>query len=121
MQRDASQKSAFAAVLCCCTADNANPGDQGQHPAFKVELTRSFGDQPELELTTFGSIVRQDPAPGRSVIRLMVQLPHAIDEDLSRRGLSLTRYVVLMRLSEAFHRALRLVTWPRPASIHRAE
>jgi len=45
----------------------------------------------------------------RALMRLMVQLPRAIDEDMSRRsGLSLTRYVVLMRLSEASERALRM-------------
>jgi DNA-binding MarR family transcriptional regulator len=38
----------------------------------------------------------------RSFIRLMVQLPRVVDEDMLRRsGLSLTRYVVLMQLSEA--------------------
>ena len=38
----------------------------------------------------------------RSFIRLIVQLPREIDEDMLRRnGLSLTRYVVLMQLSEA--------------------
>lgn len=45
----------------------------------------------------------------RSLIRLMVLLPRAIDEDLARRdGLSLSRYVVLMRLSEAPGQALRM-------------
>jgi DNA-binding MarR family transcriptional regulator len=42
-------------------------------------------------------------------MRLMVVMPRAIDEDLTRRsGVSLTRYVVLMRLSEAPGRALRM-------------
>lgn len=45
----------------------------------------------------------------RVLIRLMVQMPRAIDEDLSLRGgLSLTRYVVLMRLSEARDQTLRM-------------
>jgi DNA-binding MarR family transcriptional regulator len=51
-------------------------------------------------------------------MRLMVQLPRAIDDDLTRRsGLSLTRYVVLMRLSEASHRALRMSDLAAAASI----
>jgi DNA-binding MarR family transcriptional regulator len=54
----------------------------------------------------------------RGLIRLMVQLPRAIDEDLLRRdGLSLTRYVVLMRLSEAPGRALRMSDLAQAASI----
>jgi DNA-binding MarR family transcriptional regulator len=54
----------------------------------------------------------------RSLIRLMVILPRAIDEDLSRRGgISLTRYVVLMRLSEAPGRALRMSDLAEAASI----
>jgi DNA-binding MarR family transcriptional regulator len=54
----------------------------------------------------------------RSLIRLMVQMPRAIDEDLSRRGgLSLTRYVVLMRLSEASDRALRMSDLAEAASM----
>lgn len=45
----------------------------------------------------------------RALIRLMVVMPRAIDEDLIRRtGISLTRYVVLMRLSEAPGHALRM-------------
>jgi DNA-binding MarR family transcriptional regulator len=39
----------------------------------------------------------------------MVMMPRAIDEDLTRRsGIGLTRYVVLMRLSEAPEQALRM-------------
>lgn len=54
----------------------------------------------------------------RALIRLMVQLPRAIDEDLSRRGgISLTRYVVLMRLSEASDHALRMSDLAQAASI----
>ena len=54
----------------------------------------------------------------RALIRLMVQMPRAIDADLSRRGgLSLTRYVVLMRLSEAEDRALRMSGLADAASI----
>jgi DNA-binding MarR family transcriptional regulator len=42
-------------------------------------------------------------------MRLMVVMPRAIDEDLERRsGLGLTRYVVLMRLSEAPERSRRM-------------
>ncbi len=54
----------------------------------------------------------------RALMRLMVQLPRAIDDDLTRRsGLSLTRYVVLMRLSEAPDRALRMSDLASAASI----
>lgn len=54
----------------------------------------------------------------RALIRLMVSMPRAIDEDLSRRdGLSLTRYVVLMRLSEVPDRALRMSDLAEAASI----
>jgi len=54
----------------------------------------------------------------RALIRLMVQMPRAIDEDLSRRGdLSLTRYVVLMRLSEASGQALRMSDLAEAASM----
>jgi DNA-binding MarR family transcriptional regulator len=45
----------------------------------------------------------------RALVRLLVLLPRAIDDDLSRRtGISLTRYVVLMRLSETPGRALKM-------------
>lgn len=51
-------------------------------------------------------------------MRLMVVMPRAIDDDLFRRcGLSLTRYVVLMRLSEAPDRALRMSDLAEAASI----
>ncbi|CAA9331492.1 MAG: hypothetical protein AVDCRST_MAG29-1079 [uncultured Nocardioidaceae bacterium] len=54
----------------------------------------------------------------RSLIRLIVALPRAIDEDLTRRsGLGLTRYVVLMRLSEAPDHALRMTELAQAASI----
>ena len=54
----------------------------------------------------------------RSLVRLMVLLPRAIDEDLTRRdGLGLTRYVVLMRLSEAPQRTLRMSDLAESASI----
>jgi DNA-binding MarR family transcriptional regulator len=54
----------------------------------------------------------------RSLIRLIVQLPRAIDDDLVRRsGLGLTRYVVLMRLSEAPDRALRMSDLAQAAAI----
>ncbi len=54
----------------------------------------------------------------RALIRLMVQMPRAIDEDLLRRtGLSLTRYVVLMRLSEASDQALRMSDLAEAASM----
>ncbi len=54
----------------------------------------------------------------RTLIRLMVGLPRAIDDDLVRReGLSLTRYVVLMRLSEAPDRSLRMTDLAEAASI----
>ncbi|HYO41144.1 MAG TPA: MarR family transcriptional regulator [Nocardioidaceae bacterium] len=69
-----------------------------------------------------------DPAPQpltpledeawRGLIRLMVAMPRAIDEDLLRRGgLSLTRYVVLMRLSEAPDQGLRMSDLAQAASI----
>lgn len=41
----------------------------------------------------------------RTLIRSMVAMPRAIDEDLSRRGPSLSRYGVLTKLSEAPGRA----------------
>lgn len=48
----------------------------------------------------------------------MVQMPRAIDDDLSRRaGLSLTRYIVLMRLSEVPDRALRMSDLAEAASM----
>jgi DNA-binding MarR family transcriptional regulator len=54
----------------------------------------------------------------RALIRLMVQMPRAIDDDLSRRaGLSLTRYIVLMRLSEVPDRALRMSDLAEAASM----
>lgn len=54
----------------------------------------------------------------RALMRLMVQLPRAIDEDLLRRsGLGLTRYVVLMRLSETPGRALRMSELAEAAAI----
>lgn len=54
----------------------------------------------------------------RALIRLMVRLPRAIDDDLVHRaGLSLTRYVVLMRLSEAPQHALRMTDLAQAASI----
>lgn len=54
----------------------------------------------------------------RTLIRLMVRMPRAIDEDLARRtGMGLTRYVVLMRLSEAPGRAMRLSELADAASI----
>lgn len=54
----------------------------------------------------------------RRFMRLMVLMPRAIDEDLSRRGgLSLTRYVVLMVLSEAPESALRMSELAEAASI----
>lgn len=54
-------------------------------------------------------LTSQEERTWRALVRLLVVLPRAIDEDLSRRsGVSLTRYVVLMRLSEAPDRALRM-------------
>jgi DNA-binding MarR family transcriptional regulator len=45
----------------------------------------------------------------RSIARLMVVLPRAIDEDLlAKTGISLTSYVVLSQLSEAPDRQLRM-------------
>ncbi len=68
-----------------------------------------------------------DPAPltareehaWRVLVRLMVVLPRAIDEDLATRsgGVSLTRYVVLMRLSEAQERSMRMSALADAASI----
>ena len=54
----------------------------------------------------------------RTLMRLMIALPRAIDEDLLRRsGLGLTRYVVLMRLSEAAEHTLRMSDLAEAASI----
>ena len=54
----------------------------------------------------------------RALMRLMVVMSRAIDEDLERRsGLGLTRYVVLMRLSEAPGRALRMSDLAEAVSI----
>ena len=54
----------------------------------------------------------------RALMRLLVRLPRAIDEDLLRRsGLSLTRYVVLMRLSETPGHAQRMSDLAESASI----
>jgi DNA-binding MarR family transcriptional regulator len=45
----------------------------------------------------------------RSITRLLVVLPRAIDEDLiARTGITLTSYLVLMQLSEAPDRRLRM-------------
>lgn len=45
----------------------------------------------------------------RGLIRLMIALPRVIDEDLTRTGgISLSRYIVLMRLSEAPGQSLRM-------------
>lgn len=45
----------------------------------------------------------------RALVRLMVVLPRAIDDDLGRRaGVGLTQYVVLMNLSEAADRQLSM-------------
>lgn len=54
----------------------------------------------------------------RTLVRLMVLMPRVVDEDLSRRaGISLTRYVVLMRLSEAPGRALRMSALAEAAAL----
>ena len=54
----------------------------------------------------------------RTLMRLMIALPRAVDEDLLRRsGLGLTRYVVLMRLSEAPAETLRMSDLADAASI----
>jgi DNA-binding MarR family transcriptional regulator len=51
-------------------------------------------------------------------MRLMTLMPRVIDEDLCRRtGLGLTRYVVLMRLSEAPERTLRMSDLAEAVSI----
>jgi DNA-binding MarR family transcriptional regulator len=51
-------------------------------------------------------------------MRLMMLMPRAIDEDLCRRtGLGLTRYVVLMRLSEAPECTLRMSDLAEAVSI----
>jgi DNA-binding MarR family transcriptional regulator len=45
----------------------------------------------------------------RSLATLMIALPRAIDDDMTGRGgLSLTNYVVLMRLSEATEQSMRM-------------
>ncbi|HEX8508601.1 MAG TPA: MarR family transcriptional regulator [Propionibacteriaceae bacterium] len=45
----------------------------------------------------------------RALVRLMVVLPRALDDDLQQAGgLSLTHYVVLMRLSEVADQQLRM-------------
>jgi DNA-binding MarR family transcriptional regulator len=54
----------------------------------------------------------------RTLMRLMIALPRAVDEDLLRRsGLGLTRYVVLMRLSEAPGETLRMSDLAEAVSI----
>jgi len=54
----------------------------------------------------------------RALIRLLVQLPRTIDEDLVRRNnLSLTQYLVLMSLSEAPKRSLRMSQLATAASM----
>ena len=54
----------------------------------------------------------------RTLMRLMMLLPRALDEDLSRRtALGLTRYVVLMRLSEAPEYTLRMSDLAEAVSI----
>jgi DNA-binding MarR family transcriptional regulator len=54
----------------------------------------------------------------RTLIRLMIQLPRAVDEDLTARGgISLTNYVVLMALSEAPSRSLRMGDLAEAASV----
>jgi DNA-binding MarR family transcriptional regulator len=54
----------------------------------------------------------------RTLMRLMMLMPRAIDEDLCRRtGLGLTRYVVLMRLSEAPECTLRMSDLAEAVSI----
>lgn len=54
----------------------------------------------------------------RALMRLMVVLPRVIDEGLSRDGgLSLTRYIALMRLSEAPDRSLRMSDLAEASSI----
>ncbi|NAZ83411.1 MarR family transcriptional regulator [Kineococcus sp. R8] len=64
------------------------------------------------------ALTPQEEEAWRALMRLMVALPRAIDEDLLRRsGLGLTRYVVLMRLSEAPERTLRMSELAEAASI----
>lgn len=54
----------------------------------------------------------------RTLMRLMVVMPRAIDEGLSQDGgLTLTRYVVLMRLSEASDRSLRMTDLAEASAI----
>ncbi|MFC0110636.1 MarR family winged helix-turn-helix transcriptional regulator [Kibdelosporangium aridum] len=51
----------------------------------------------------------REEALWRALARLMVSLPRGLDDDLLRNtGLSLTDYSVLMHLSEAEHRQLRM-------------
>ncbi|ONI84149.1 MarR family transcriptional regulator [Actinosynnema sp. ALI-1.44] len=54
-------------------------------------------------------LTAREEALWRALARLMVTLPRALDDDLLRNtGLSLTDYSVLMHLSEAEHRQLRM-------------
>ena len=54
----------------------------------------------------------------RTLMRLMMLMPRAMDDDLCRTaGLGLTRYVVLMRLSEAPERTLRMSDLAEAVSI----
>ncbi len=54
----------------------------------------------------------------RALVRLLVLLPRTIDADLAERtDLSLTQYVVLMRLSEAPQQSLRMRDLADAASI----
>jgi DNA-binding MarR family transcriptional regulator len=54
-------------------------------------------------------LTESEEAAWRSLAKLMVLLPRAVDDELERRsGISLTRYAVLMRLSEAPEQTLRM-------------
>jgi DNA-binding MarR family transcriptional regulator len=79
-----------------------------------------------IESHTVGMPAERAPRPltpdeertWRALMRLMVVMSRAVDEDLERRsGLGLTRYVVLMRLSEAPGRALRMSDLAEAVSI----
>jgi DNA-binding MarR family transcriptional regulator len=54
-------------------------------------------------------LTESEEAAWRSLAKLMILLPRAIDDELERcGGISLTRYGVLVRLSEAPERTLRM-------------
>jgi DNA-binding MarR family transcriptional regulator len=72
--------------------------------------TRKGGqDVPTTSQDPAGPLNADEERLWRSLQRLLVALPRALDEDLLRAtGLSLTHYLVLMHLSEADGRCMRM-------------